>query len=265
MATFFRPDGWHRMSWEERRVYQERWDKTPEGMEHKRHGRGVSFWVEPDGTFRIDDVAAGHYRLSLALYQDDGGPTRFTDRVAEATRAVNLDAPAGGRSDEPLDLGTITLSPRPLLKLGKPAPPLPIKSLDGAPVKLGDFAGKFVLLVPWADGRRPSREDLESIKLAHARHGGGAGRLAILTLEFTDDPAVARRLAKETGLETLATHCVGQHSGNPLTGLFKPTVPREYFESASLIALIDPDGNVAAKNLSGAQIEQAVHRAVFAR
>jgi hypothetical protein len=262
LATFHRPGGWYGMTWEQRRAHHEAWDHTPAGLEQKRRGRGISFWVEPDGSFRIDDVVPGGYALSLALSQDDGGPTRFTDRVAHARRFLAVDPPAGAA--DPLDVGTITLMPLPYLKLNRPAPPLPIRSLDGGAVRLADYAGKFVLLVFWSDDRRPSAADIASIKQAHARHAE-AGRLTILTVEFNDDPAAARRLARATGLEPLATHCVGKYSAVPLANLLTASIPEAYFQTPALFCLVDPDGKVAAKNLAADEIEGAIHRAIFAR
>ena len=74
----------------------------------------------------------------------------------------------------------------------------------------------------------------------------------------------ARRLAEATKLE--AVHCVGRFSRGAVADLLaKNVVPKEYLQTPSLIALIDPDGKVAGKNLSGENIEGAVHRAIFER
>ena len=36
--------------------------------------------------------------------------------------------------------------------------------------ELGDFAGKFVLLIIWSDARKPTDDDLTFLKLAQERH-----------------------------------------------------------------------------------------------
>ncbi len=75
-----------------------------------------TFKVEPDGSFRIDDVAAGAYQLSLAINRRPSDPDQGplgAETIATARREVTVPAMPGGRSDEPLDLGTIraTLEP----------------------------------------------------------------------------------------------------------------------------------------------------------
>ncbi len=57
--------------------------------------------VKPDGTFRIDDVAEGRYALSVQFSQEGAGRLQGY--------FVSVPAFAGGRSDEPLDLGVLTL------------------------------------------------------------------------------------------------------------------------------------------------------------
>jgi thiol-disulfide isomerase/thioredoxin len=56
----------------------------------------------------------------------------------------------GGRSDERLALGDLTLKMVPRLKVGQVAPEFEIQSIDGKPLRLSDFRGKYVLLDFWA-------------------------------------------------------------------------------------------------------------------
>jgi hypothetical protein len=155
------------------------------------------------------------------------------------------------------------LTPR--LRLGKPAPALVVHDLDGKEVKLSDFAGKFVLLVIWSQRRMPSEDDLAFIKLAQERNDK-SGKLAILTVEMTNDIQAAKRLMNQSGLETIGRHCIGQSSRGALRDQFsKDVIPSEYFQLPSLISLIDPEGNVVAKNLRGTKIELSVYHAIFSR
>ncbi len=72
--------------------------------------RSIVFKAEADGSFRIDDVAAGTYLLTLPTIKkpsDSPGGFFGTDWIAKATREVVVPSMPGDRSDEPLDLGTI--------------------------------------------------------------------------------------------------------------------------------------------------------------
>ncbi|MHB1561366.1 MAG: hypothetical protein ACYC61_28295, partial [Isosphaeraceae bacterium] len=72
--------------------------------------RSIVFKAEADGSFGIDDVAAGTYLLTLPIVKKpSASPGGFfsTDWIAKATREVVVPAMPGGRSDEPLDLGMI--------------------------------------------------------------------------------------------------------------------------------------------------------------
>ena len=102
----------------------ETWKETEEG---KRFGEGViryhealrgtqtvhySTNVEADGSFCFDDVPAGDYLLHARLHAPPA-----SGQVASGPVIANLMHPftaakmPGGRSDEPLDLGSLTLAP----------------------------------------------------------------------------------------------------------------------------------------------------------
>ena len=56
----------------------------------------------------------------------------------------------GGRSDEPLVLKDLVLTVFKRLKVGDVAPEFEVETVDGQPLKLSDFRGKYVLLDFWA-------------------------------------------------------------------------------------------------------------------
>ncbi len=69
------------------------------------------FKVEPDGSFRIEDVEAGTYDLLVGVNKrpaDQGGLGH--ESLASTRREVVVPAMPGGRSDEPLDLGRIPVT-----------------------------------------------------------------------------------------------------------------------------------------------------------
>jgi hypothetical protein len=74
-----------------------------------RAPRQYHFAVEPDGTFRIDDVEPGEYGLSIEFRQALGEPPNTGDVLAQLRDEFTVPNIPGGRSDEPLDLGELEL------------------------------------------------------------------------------------------------------------------------------------------------------------
>ncbi len=76
--------------------------------------RSYSVVLNKDGSFRVEDVEAGIYDLIFVVNEPSRDPRGFA--VSQATlgtarRNVTVPAMPGGRSDVPLDLGTIPLVP----------------------------------------------------------------------------------------------------------------------------------------------------------
>ncbi|MFH1923706.1 MAG: carboxypeptidase regulatory-like domain-containing protein [Planctomycetota bacterium] len=89
---------------EERRLYAE----AARGRQPVSYGTKV----EPDGSLRFDDVPAGDYTLTVQL-EAPPAPGRIVPGgvIANLRHAFTVPEMPGGRSDEPLDLGSLTLSP----------------------------------------------------------------------------------------------------------------------------------------------------------
>ena len=66
--------------------------------------------IKPDGTFRVDDVPAGAYSLSIRVHEPPTGQQgRPGDEVGRLSHEFEVPEMPGGRSDEPLDIGTLEL------------------------------------------------------------------------------------------------------------------------------------------------------------
>ncbi len=68
--------------------------------------RHYAFRVAKDGRFRIDDVVAGTYDLRLRIDTVSDEDQRVTD-LGQAHKEITVPPMPTGRSDEPLDVGTI--------------------------------------------------------------------------------------------------------------------------------------------------------------
>jgi hypothetical protein len=70
--------------------------------------------VAPDGSFRVEDVPGGHYRLRVRLesVEEAGGNGSGTGprrHLQILTQEIRVPDSPGGRSDEPYDVGLVEL------------------------------------------------------------------------------------------------------------------------------------------------------------
>lgn len=70
---------------------------------------GHNFIVNPDGTFRIEDVPAGKYKLQINM-SEASAPTQPPGKpIGWVMHEFEVPKMPGGRSDEPLDIGTLKI------------------------------------------------------------------------------------------------------------------------------------------------------------
>lgn len=101
--------------------WQADWFRSPEGREARErfrrdlNRRTFAFKIEPDGTFRIEDVPEGRYRLQVVVEAEPvpGEPWRALAAYLGEAEVPTIPA---GQSDAPLDLGDLPLEAMPTLK-----------------------------------------------------------------------------------------------------------------------------------------------------
>ena len=100
------PRNWRTMSPEERRRYTRAWRDSPESEAFKHEVGTYEFPVKPDGTFRVEDVLPGSYRMQVRA-QASGNNAGDIASKAE----IRIDVPEGSPTDPPLDVGTLMPTP----------------------------------------------------------------------------------------------------------------------------------------------------------
>ncbi len=239
------------------------WRESDAGRDYLRDLVRRSMKLGPDAAFRFDDVPPGVYRLAVEL-DSNVPPSRRPDSGPRSDLFLTFEVPevAGGQSDEPLDLGPLTLWTRTEPVVGEPAPNFKVTTVDGREVTLADYRGRFLLLdfgAPWVEQARIQVGRLDAI-----RHQFGKDeRLAILSLTVDRDTPETRAYVADKlqswgqavigplGLDNAVARAYGIGDD-----LFHPGgMPREF--------LIGPDGKLIAKDLHYQKVGEAVGAALL--
>lgn len=243
--------------------HQKKWDaalkatrdfyQTEAGRQYyfSKHRYALNF--SPDGAFRIEDVPGGKYNLRIELHESGGSQPFNQPLIGTVTKEIIVPDSPGGRSDEAFDLGALEMTARHSLKAGKPAPDFAVKTLDGLPLKLGDYKGKVLLLDFWATWCGPCVAETPSLKAAWDAYKNDP-RFAMVSLSLDPEVTAPRKFA--------AKNDIGWTQGF-LGEWSKSDVPERFgVEGIPAIFLIGPDGKIIVRDLRGEAIKTAVASAL---
>jgi hypothetical protein len=161
---------------------------------------------------------------------------RLSEIAADATVPLVVAPMPDGRSDEPFDVGTITLKLRPRVKVGAAPPPMEAVKADGSTVKLSDFRGKYVLLAPVYDYGTMKQPDNAELQ----RTGG-------MLADRFDDSAMVKLAVVIPQVQTRAQKQTADPPGWIIATADAQKVDPAYTSSRIGSFLIDPQGIVLAK------------------
>ena len=216
--------------------------------------------IDKDGRFRVEDVSPGKYVLEITVNSDSYPQVRSAEAVIGSAKiAVIVPGAPDARTDEPLDLGTITAELFETLKVGDRAPDFTVQRIVGKgrgdQLRLGDYPGKLVLLDYWATWCGHCLAEMPAIKDIQKTFGSDP-RFQLIGLSCDKTAEAPERYIKENGL--IWTH---GFAGTLLTGA---TAAKVYKVPCAIPAtfLIGPDGRILARNLRGAELKDAVRKAL---
>ena len=229
------------------------WEKTPEGRKRMRHMWSEEFDINPDGTFRIDDLMPGKYAIQLRLFRTENG---FGEDLVECDKEFTVpELPPGvTRLDEPLDIGTVPVKLKERTEPGKPAPDFTVTTLDGKPLKLSDYKGKFVFLKWWWQWSEMDVDAPAIRKAYEAMQKDPNKNWVLITIGFDQELQTSRKRVADHRIPGIHCHVPNQDK-----------FPRAYMGSPSTICIVGPDGNVISRNLQVLQAETEVAKIMLER
>jgi len=86
--------------------------RTDAGMQHHFSKKTYVLNFQQDGTFRVEDVPPGRYELRFELRGSAGDERSRGPLIATSKQEIEIASMPGGRSDQPQDMGTITVTAR---------------------------------------------------------------------------------------------------------------------------------------------------------
>ncbi|HVV54917.1 MAG TPA: TlpA disulfide reductase family protein [Mucilaginibacter sp.] len=136
------------------------------------------------------------------------------------------------------------------VSVGHKAPDFTTMGIDGKPVKLSDYKGKYVLLDFWASWCAPCRRENPNVVKQYAIYNPKG--LNILGISLDVDKSKWQQAIKHDKLVWRQASDLKNFEG-PTEELYHITAIPSNF-------LIDPQGNIIAKNITGSDLEEFLNK-----
>jgi len=225
----------------------ETWD-IENNRETSDRVRFVGF-VDESGRFEIPDVAAGDYRLRVPVNLPPDPQEKSTgDEIGRAELVFSVPEMSGGRSNEPLDLGTIEAKLFDVLDVGEVAAEFVVQGLKGGLVRLAEHRGKLILLNFWATQNERSLDEMAILKTIHEEFRTNP-RFAMVSVACDSSSSRPRDYVENLGLDWEQAY---------VNGLWSELAKSYAVRSLPTSFLIAPNGHVLARNLPGDELKRTV-------
>ncbi|SDF03828.1 Peroxiredoxin [Mucilaginibacter pineti] len=137
-----------------------------------------------------------------------------------------------------------------VVAIGHKAPDFTVAGIDGKPIKLSDYKGKYVMLDFWASWCAPCRQENPNVVKQYAKFNSKG--LNILGISLDKEKKDWQKAINDDKL-------TWQH-GSDLNGFEGATERLYHIEAIPSNFIIDPQGNIAAKNITGTDLEAFLNK-----
>ena len=138
------------------------------------------------------------------------------------------------------------------LSIGHQAPDFTITGMDGKQVKLSDYKGKYVMVDFWASWCVPCRQENPNVLKQYQKfHSKGFN---VLGISLDKDKAAWQKAASDDHLEWTQASDLKSFEGATEQLYQIQAIPSNF--------IIDPQGNIAAKNIRGTDLEAFLTKAI---
>jgi thiol-disulfide isomerase/thioredoxin len=250
---FIPPKNWDSLGQEERQRLRREFEETDTYRRYASSITRIAAKTAPDGSFRAEDVPKGDYLVHLEVQAPTPGEPNHYRWVATGGVAVSVGKVSGGRSDDVVDVGTITLKEHNYRQVGEIAPALDALMFDGKRLKLADYRGKFVLLDFWAVWCGPCIAEMKHLEELQQKFGPD-GRFVVISVSVDDRIDEPRRFLEDRKLPWPQAWAgrSSESSAWPTFGI--GPLPSVW--------LIDPEGKIIVKEIYGDDIDKAIVKAL---
>ncbi|WP_183565369.1 TlpA disulfide reductase family protein [Mucilaginibacter sp. SP1R1] len=181
--------------------------------------------------------------LSLLAINSVGGPTPDPNEIEPLFNGLSAslkDSEGGKNLKHSIDALKVT-------SIGAEAPDFIQNDVNGTPVKLSSFRGKYVLLDFWASWCGPCRQENPNVVRNYNKYKTKNFTVVGVSLDRPDGKAAWLAAIKSDGLEWTQVSDL-KFWNNEAAALYQvSSIPQNY--------LIDPTGKIIAKNLRGEDLD----------
>ena len=136
------------------------------------------------------------------------------------------------------------------VSVGHAAPDFTLAGIDGTPIKLADYKGKYVMLDFWASWCAPCRHENPNVVKQYALYNPKG--LNILGISLDQDKAKWQ--------QAITADNLSWKHGSDLKSFEGPTERLFHVEAIPSNFIINPDGVIIAKNITGTDLEEFLNK-----